>query len=191
VPTTAVRFVLFSVVRLVLFSAVAAATASCAGRAADPVATSPGRVTRVVDGDTVDVEVAGARQRVRLIGIDTPETHRPGTPVECFGPEAAARLAELLPPGTEVAVEPDVEPHDRYQRTLGYLHRRHDGLFVNVAMVRDGFAADYAYPPNTRHADELAIVAGEARLASRGLWGACRGPHVPAVQGDPRRAPPR
>ena len=81
------------------------------------------RVARVVDGDTVVVDLDGHERTVRLLGIDTPETHHPDRPVECHGPEAAARLGELLPPGTEVRLERDVEPLDRYGRL--YAGRAH------------------------------------------------------------------
>ncbi len=115
--------------------------------AASPGATSPslavdGRATlvRVVDGDTIVVSVAGRDERVRLIGIDTPESVKPGSAVECFGKEASGHLASLLPEGTVVRLVGDVEQRDRYGRLLAYVYREADGLFVNAAMARDGFA---------------------------------------------------
>ena len=82
-------------------------------------------VVRAVDGDTLVVTLAtGGTETVRLIGVDTPETVAPRRPVECFGPEAAAALAALVPPGTEVRLSRDVEPRDRYDRLLAYVHRR-------------------------------------------------------------------
>lgn len=130
-------------------------------------------VRRVVDGDTIDVSIGGVEETVRLLGIDTPESVDPRAPVECFGPEAAAHTASLLPIGTVVHLVRDVEARDRYDRLLAYVYRRHDGNFVNLALVRDGFASVLTYPPNVAHADELTSAAAEARGDQRGLWSAC------------------
>lgn len=127
-------------------------------------------VERVIDGDTI-VVVDG--ERVRLIGIDTPETVKPGSPVECFGKEASRRMNDLVPPGTEVVLVADVDPVDRYGRTLSYVYRAADGLFVNAAMVADGYAYAYTVPPDVAHADEFAELQSEAEAANRGLWSAC------------------
>jgi micrococcal nuclease len=147
---------------------------------AEPSVAGPATVARVVDGDTIDVDLGGTSEHVRLIGIDTPETSDPRRPVECFGAEASARTAELLPEGTEVVLERDVEARDRYDRLLAYVYRRDDGLFVNLALARDGFAVAATYPPNVAHRDELVAAAAEAREAGRGLWERCGGPDVPA-----------
>ncbi|MCX7621167.1 MAG: thermonuclease family protein [Acidimicrobiales bacterium] len=132
-----------------------------------------------VDGDTLKVNIDGVTETVRLIGIDTPETKKPGTPVECFGKEASAHLAALVPQGMPVRLERDVEERDRYGRLLVYLYRATDGLFVNLAMVTDGFAAQLTIPPNVAHVDEFRQAAAEAREAGRGLWGSCGGAHSP------------
>lgn len=129
-------------------------------------------VERVVDGDTI---VLRGGERVRLIGIDTPETKDPRRGVQCFGKEASRRTSTLLPAGEKVRLVYDVERHDRYDRTLAYVYRAGDGLFVNAALVRDGYASAYTYPPNVAHADELVALQREARDANRGLWGACEG----------------
>ncbi|MCB1249976.1 MAG: thermonuclease family protein [Acidimicrobiales bacterium] len=134
-------------------------------------------VVAPVDGDTVRVRLGGSDETVRLIGIDTPETKRPGTPVECYGPEAAARLDALAPPGTVVLVEADAEPRDRYGRTLAHLHRAADGTYLNEAMVAEGFAAPLRIEPNVAHAERLAEAADAARAGGVGLWSACGGPH--------------
>lgn len=128
-----------------------------------------GVVTRLVDGDTLEVDGV----RVRLIGIDTPESKRPGSPVECFALEASARTAALLPVGTGVRLVLDVERTDRYGRTLAYVYRQSDGLFVNAALVRDGYASVLTVPPNVAHADEFVALQREARASGRGLWSAC------------------
>src|SRR2546421_6708050 len=97
-------------------------------------------VTRVVDGDTIVVRVGHATDKVRLIGIDTPESVKPNTPVQCFALEASARTKALLPPGTAVRLETDAERRDRYGRDLAYVYRARDGLFVNLVLVREGYA---------------------------------------------------
>ena len=134
-------------------------------------------IERVVDGDTI---VVSGGVRVRLIGIDTPETVDPRQPVQCFGTEASRRASELLAPGTAVRLVFDVERYDRYDRTLAYVYRRADGRFVNEVMVREGFALVATYPPNVAHADDFVRWQAEARDAGRGLWSACPvGPSAP------------
>lgn len=149
-------------------------TASCSR---EPVAVSPAGATatvvRVVDGDTVVLRIAGRKESIRLIGIDTPETKDPKKPVECFGPEASRRTAELLPVGTRVTVQRDAEPRDVFRRLLLYVYRSDDGLFVNRDLVAGGWAVPKAYPPNTAHAEEFAALAATAEAAGLGLWGAC------------------
>jgi micrococcal nuclease len=137
-------------------------------------------VIRVIDGDTIVVDVAGRDETVRILGIDTPETHKPDTPVECFGPEAAARLTALLPAGTAVRLVRDVEARDRYGRLLSYVYRLPDELFIDEVMVAEGYAGTLSIAPNTAHRDELAAAAADARSAHRGLWVVCGGNHVPA-----------
>jgi micrococcal nuclease len=131
-----------------------------------------GTVTRVVDGDTVHVDLAGIDETVRYIGVDTPESRRPGTPVQCFAKVASARNAALVD-GEEVRLRFDVERRDRYGRLLAYVYRSDDGLFVNERLVRDGYARSLTVPPNVRHADRFARLQREARKARRGLWNTC------------------
>jgi micrococcal nuclease len=133
-------------------------------------------VSHVVDGDTIDVELdahRGHRERVRLIGIDTPETVKPETPVQCYGPEAHARTVALVPPGTRVRVERDLEARDAYGRLLAYVVRASDGRLVNLELVQEGYARILRIEPNTAHASELAAAATAAERADLGLWGAC------------------
>ena len=139
-------------------------------------------IVRVVDGDTIVVALAdtsGKHEKVRLIGIDTPETKKPNTPIECYGPEASARLHDLLPAGAAITLERDAEERDVYGRLLAYVHRA-DGLFVNEAMVTEGFAATLSIAPNVAHRDQLRADVDAARANRRGLWGACAGPHATA-----------
>lgn len=133
-----------------------------------------GRVTEVVDGDTVRVRAAGRERTVRYIGVDTPETRRPGTPVECFGRAASARNARLVL-DEPVRLRLDREARDRYGRLLAYVYRRRDGLFVNAALVREGYATALAVRPNLAHAGLMRRLERRARSARRGLWRACEG----------------
>ena len=130
-------------------------------------------VERVVDGDTIVVVIDGQRETVRLIGIDTPETVKPNTPVECFGPEASARTKELLPRGTPVRLERDAEARDDYGRLLAYVRRAQDAMFVNLVLVEEGNAGLLTFPPNTAHTEEFVAAASAAERAGLGLWSAC------------------
>ncbi|MFM7616908.1 MAG: thermonuclease family protein [Actinomycetes bacterium] len=131
-----------------------------------------GTVVRTIDGDTIDVRLGSRVQRVRLIGVDTPETKAPGRPVGCFGPEAAAFTAVVLT-GARVRLEDDVERTDRYGRRLAYVHV--DGLRFNDVLLARGYARLLVIPPNGTHARELLAREMAARRAGRGLWGACPG----------------
>jgi micrococcal nuclease len=130
------------------------------------------QVLRVVDGDTIRVRIDGRSERVRYIGIDTPESVKPGTPVQCFAKRASAANAALVA-GRSVRLVGDVEQRDRYGRLLAYVYREPDGAFVNAQLVRDGFARTLTIAPNVAHARELADLARAARQAHRGLWNAC------------------
>lgn len=136
-------------------------------------------ITYVVDGDTVDalIETPEGRveERIRLIGIDTPETKRPDTPIECYGPEATAFVENLLPVGTAVRVERDVVGRDDFGRLLGYVYRADDGVFVNHEIVRLGFATPLSIEPNTTFRDLFVEAAVAAEAADLGLWQACGG----------------
>jgi len=169
--------------RVLLVLVCLAALAACGRSARSSSVAVPGAngvVVREVDGDTIRARIAGREERVRFIGIDTPETKDPRKPVQCFGREAAARTARLLPPGTPLRLVRDVEERDQYGRLLAYVYRARDNLFVNLALARDGYAVTLTYPPNVAHADELAAAVAEARAADRGLWSACGGPGLPA-----------
>jgi micrococcal nuclease len=142
-------------------------------------------MVRDVDGDTIRVRVGRRVEPVRLLGIDTPETKDPRKPVQCFGKEASARTAALLPRGTPLRLVRDVEGRDRYARLLAYVYRATDGLFVNLALVQEGYAVTLTYPPNVAHAGEFVAAAARARSAGLGLWSRCGGPGVPASARGP------
>jgi micrococcal nuclease len=132
-----------------------------------------GTVTHVVDGDTVDVELGAVTERIRLIGLNTPESVDPRRPVECFGKEASAHTKSLIPEGTKVRVERDAEARDKYGRLLGYIYRVSDDMFVNEQIVKDGYAETLTIPPNVTYAERFADLARQARSAGLGLWSAC------------------
>ena len=142
-----------------------------------------GTVVSITDGDTLRIRIQGVEERVRLIGIDTPETRGRGGLRECFGAEATSRMKSLLPPGTKVRLERDVEARDRYERLLAYVYRADDDLFVNLAMARDGYAAALTIPPNVAYAERFREAAADARDEGRGLWSACGGPDT-AIEGE-------
>ena len=135
-------------------------------RGAAPTA---GRVVRVVDGDTIRVRTGGGVETVRYIGIDTPESVKPGAPVECFAHRAAAENERLVG-GRRVRLERDAEARDRFGRVLAYVVREADGVDVNEALVRGGFAVLLTIPPNVRHAARLRAAAAAARRERLGLW---------------------
>ena len=159
---------------LVLSSAAACADVDPPPAPSPATATLPAGVDvvvrKIVDGDTVDVS---GGERVRLIGIDTPETKALDRPVGCFGKEASRFMAELLPLGTEVRLVGDTEQRDRFGRLLAYVYRLADGLFVNAELLRRGYAQLLTIPPNIAHTDDFTAIARQAREGSQGLWAAC------------------
>lgn len=135
-------------------------------------------VLRVVDGDTIHVLVAGRDTTVRLLGINTPETVKPGSPVECFGPEASAHMKDALE-GQRVTLEFDDSQDrvDRYGRTLAFvwLTTPSGGMdLVNLDLVAQGFAYQRQYGPNpVSWQPQLESAQRAARSSGIGLWGAC------------------
>lgn len=132
------------------------------------------KIMSVVDGDTVDIDINGRTERVRLIGVNTPETQHPTKPIECFGPEASAYLTTLLPKGITMRIERDVEARDRYGRLLLYLYRATDNLFINLDLVARGYGTPMSIEPNTFHRNYFVRAAAQAEAANVGLWKACR-----------------
>ncbi len=140
--------------------------------ALSPVASVPSgfvMVTRVVDGDTIEVS---SGQKVRYIGVNTPETVHPSKPVECFGHEASVFNTNLVG-GKAVRLVKDISETDKYGRLLRYVYLE-DGTFVNLALVSGGFAQVNTYPPDVAHAAEFQAAQADARAAGRGLWSSCK-----------------
>lgn len=124
-------------------------------------------VERAVDGDTIELTTG---DRVRYIGMDTPETVDPRKPVQCFGHEASDKNRQLVE-GQEVTLVPDVEDRDKYGRFLRYVYL--GDTFINLKLVQDGYAYAYPYPPSVAHEAEFRIAEREARTKKLGLWAAC------------------
>lgn len=131
-------------------------------------------VDHYIDGDTIAVNMNGQVEDIRFVGIDTPETHKPNTPVQCFGPNAAAETKKLIEgAGGKVRLgsDPESTNRDRYNRLLRYIYLP-DGTFVNEYLVQNGYAFYYPYFPFTKSAqferDEQAAMS-----ARKGLWGVC------------------
>jgi micrococcal nuclease len=128
-------------------------------------------VTRVVDGDTIDISPSvEGRSRVRLIGMDTPEVHFGTQP---YGPEASAFAKHELE-GEEVGLELDVQKIDPYGRLLAYVYLP-DGRMFNETLLEEGYAQVATFPPNVKYEDRFLEAQREAREANRGLWGLSAG----------------
>ena len=122
---------------------------------------------RAVDGDTIIVDIAGVKERVRLIGVDTPETKHPRKPVQHFGKEAynfTWRMAE----GKKVRLEFDQNQRDKYKRLLAYVYLE-DGTFLNAEIVKQGYGHAYTKFP-FKYINEFRQYEREARIRKRGLW---------------------
>ena len=153
--TRTMRIALIALIALVLAGCGSATTA---------------RVERVVDGDTIVVRLDGRSERVRYIGVDTPESVKPGVGVQCFAKAAAAENRRLVL-GRDVRLTYDAEARDRYGRLLAYVWR--DKLLVNAELVRRGYGKPLEIAPNLAHAAELRRLASAARRGRQGLWSRC------------------
>lgn len=135
--------------------------------------TSSGRVVRVVDGDTVRVRLRSGTETVRYIGVDTPESVKPGAPVECFGRQASAFNRRLVA-GRRVRLRFGPERRDRYGRLLAYVYLGPRGRrSVNAALVAKGYGTVITIPPNTEHTARFGRLERRARRRELGIWRAC------------------
>ncbi len=123
--------------------------------------------TRVIDGDTIEVDIVGMRYKVRYIGIDTPELDDK-RPEFCALAQEATRLNRELVEGKMVQLEKDVSGTDNYGRLLRYVYV--DNIFVNAELVREGLAWAKLYPPDIKHQDKLEELEAEAKQAGKGIW---------------------
>jgi micrococcal nuclease len=133
------------------------------------------KVSKVVDGDTIEIQKDKQLFKLRLIGIDTPETVDPRRGVQCFGKEASNETKRVSL-GREVRLEKDVSEIDKYQRILRYVYVKLDDgsfLFLNDYLVRAGFAKSLTYPPDVKYQTRFQAAEQEARSKNLGLWGKC------------------
>jgi endonuclease YncB( thermonuclease family) len=129
-------------------------------------------VARFVDGDTIAVTMGDQTETVRMIGIDTPETHRPNTPVQCYGPAAAAFTKNLIGANkVRLEADPKSQNRDRYDRLLRYVYLP-DGRLVQEKLVEEGYGFAYTQFPFSKSAEFVADQA-RAQQAAKGLWGNC------------------
>jgi micrococcal nuclease len=128
------------------------------------------KVLKVVDGDTLDIDYDGVVERVRLIGINTPESVDPRRPVECYGKEASDYAKDILE-GEQVKIEFDnsQQRRDQYDRLLAYVYLD-DGQMVNRKMIADGYAYEYTYNTPYKYQSEFKSLQAIAKNLNRGLW---------------------
>ena len=156
----------------------AAGGCASSGQEPGPAATAdtePGVVVRVVDGDTLIARVDGSRVRVRLLGVDAPESVTPGQPVGCFGPQAGDAARRLLPEGARISLETDPTQgrEDRFGRRLAVVTVDGQGTSVNELLIAGGYARVFRADGRARLLPALGKAQREARRADRGLWAAC------------------
>jgi micrococcal nuclease len=125
------------------------------------------KVERVVDGDTLEITLNGKREKLRLIGVDTPETKKPNTPIMFYGEEAAQYTKKRLDKKT-IELEWDVDRLDPYNRFLAYVWI--DGELFNRTLVSEGYARIATFPPNVKYVDKFKKDQEEARRNQKGLW---------------------
>jgi endonuclease YncB( thermonuclease family) len=130
------------------------------------------QVTQIFDGDTIEVDMNGVKEKVRLIGVDTPETHDPRKQVQCFGKAATAYTTQLI--GNQpvrLAADPENSNRDRYQRLLRYVYLT-DGSLLQAQIIKGGYGFAYTSFPFTK-SEEFKSLENSARESNRGLWGQC------------------
>jgi len=167
--------------RLVPLVAAIAACAACGATDPAPAPVGTGEVTeavvrRVVDGDTLIARVDGEDERVRMLGVDAPESVAEDRRVECFGPQASARAKQLLPEGARVdlATDPSQGSRDRFGRLLAEVSLAGEPVTVNERLIAEGYAEVFRGDGRGRLQPRLRAAERTARGARLGLWSACR-----------------
>jgi micrococcal nuclease len=133
-------------------------------------------VKRVIDGDTIELE---SGQKVRYIGVDTPELHHPQKAVQCFG-EEAKNINQKLVEGKTIKLEKDISETDRYGRLLRYVflpdsnNASGSGIFINQYLIEEGYAYAATFPPDVKYAELFRQKQQATRINNKGLWKACQ-----------------
>ena len=157
-----------------------------------PGSQGPYQVIKVVDGDTITIDLNGKSETIRLIGINTPETVDPRKPVECFGVEASNKAKELLTnKRVYIEMDPTQGERDKYSRLLAYVYRE-DGSFFNKSMILSGYAYEYTYNLPYKYQSEFKEAQKNAETNQRGLWapGVCEEKEAaPTQQSTPAPTP--
>lgn len=157
-----------------------------------PAKAKRGRVREIVDGDTIKVSFGDTLDTVRIVNINTPETHDPNRGKQCYGDEASAYIAALIPPGTLVWLERDETNRDRFDRLLRHVwFQQGEGRYrlLGDALVRDGYAEAKDYPPDLKYSTWLHAAQDDAVAHGRGLWSACGGAEMPLIPPTPTPEP--
>jgi len=129
-------------------------------------------VSRFVDGDTITIDMNGKTETVRMIGVDTPETHKPNTPVQCYGPAAATYTKHLIgDKSVRLEADPKNQNRDRYGRLLRYVYLP-DGHLVESELIKNGYGFAYTSFPFSK-ADQFVADELAAKSTGKGLWGNC------------------
>ncbi|MBL4953945.1 thermonuclease family protein [Neobacillus sp. YIM B02564] len=130
----------------------------------------PGVIVKNIDGDTVEVKINGRVEKIRMLCVDTPETHHPRLGVQPFGPEASAFTKKILAVGKKVEIEPGIgDGRDKYGRLLAYIYV--DGKMFNEMLLEKGLArVAYIYAPNTKYVDEFYAIQRKAQKKGIGIW---------------------
>jgi micrococcal nuclease len=139
------------------------------------VSNQPGTysINHFIDGDTIAVNMNGSVEKVRFIGVDTPETHKPNTPVQCFGPQAAAHTKQMIGHNrVRLVADPLSTDRDRYGRLLRYVYLS-DGTNLDQFNIQEGYGFYYPYFPFSK-ADQFAAAEQAAIAGHKGLWGHCK-----------------
>lgn len=143
-----------------------------------PLTKTSATVVRVVDGDTVELSNF-CNNKIRLLYVDTPETVKPNTPVQCYGKEASDHTKKALKEGEKITVEFDKEVTDRYGRALGIVYKEGSDInnfleSYNYSLVKEGYAKAKFYSPNIAYKKDLIAIETIAKDANRGLWKECQ-----------------
>jgi len=130
-------------------------------------------INHFIDGDTISVDMNGTPQSIRFIGVDTPETHKPNTPVQCYGPQAAAFTKQMIGSGrVRLVADSGSDSRDIYGRLVRYVYLP-DGRNLDELLIQNGYGFAYTYYPFTLAA-HFAADQQSAQASGKGLWGACK-----------------